>query len=264
MTPFVESARQLVRGLDWSDLPITAIHNGSPLKWRHHGLGMLQAEISETLRIHIWHPKLVSEGMAWPRCVHDHRFDITSAVVLGEVIDVPCEITGTHTGPCRKCGVRPEEPNRVGHECPQHDWTEEAPKEGWQAANVYEIEHAKNQDRMVDQKGCSTATSAKLLSRGAVRERPFRYRGESREKTAGREYGVERRRFHTTRVEALAITVIHRSNFDDRLARVLCAPDKDVTAISGIVRDESIAHLVLVNSILREASDAIANMGRDQ
>jgi hypothetical protein len=49
---------------------------------------MLQAELSETLRIHIWHPKLVSPEMAWPRCVHDHRFDLESAVVIGAVRDV--------------------------------------------------------------------------------------------------------------------------------------------------------------------------------
>lgn len=234
MTPFVEVARQLVRGLDWCDgAPNYFVHNGQALKWRHHGLGMLQAEFSEELRMHIWHPKLVSPGMAWPRCVHDHRFDITSAVVVGEIIDVPCTI------------------RTYADIMARGTW---AIAEGWEQVCIYEIEHAKNQDRMVDQKWCSTATSARLLDRGRVSS------GDQQRVQAGAAYAIERRQFHTTRVEALAITVVHRSNFDSRLARVLCAPDKDVTAISGIVRDESIEHRVLVDWVLREAAGAIADM----
>jgi hypothetical protein len=229
MTPFVEAARQIVRGIQWLHNPISGSFAGHGLQWRHHGLGMLQAELSETLRIHVWHPKLVSEGMAWPRCVHDHRFDIHSAVVVGGVIDVPCYVSLS------------------GHRTPT--------EAGWDNVNVYEIEHAKNQDRLVLEKGCSTATSAKKLAQGSV------YQGEPVFHKAGGGYLIERRHFHTTRVDDLAITVVHRSNFDDRLARVLCAPDKDVTAVSGIVRDESLDHRVLCNWVLREASDAIANMG---
>jgi hypothetical protein len=225
MTPFVESARQVVRGIVWSG-PYSGMFGGKDLHWRHHGLGMLQAELSEELRIHIWHPNLVSEEMAWPRCVHDHRFDITSAVVLGEVIDVLCHVyesgSTLATGECR--------------------------------IDIFEIEHAKNQDRLVSEKGCSTATSAKKLGSGIVMET-----GVERQR-AGQEYRIERRRFHTTRVEALAVTVVHRSNFDDRLARVLCAPDKDVTAISGIVRDDSTVHRELVQHVLVAAADTIASL----
>jgi hypothetical protein len=84
-----EAARQIIRGLTWSSSALSEVfHAGHRLTWRHHGLGMLQAELSETLRIHIWHPKLVSPEMAWPRCVHDHRFDLESAVVIGAVRDV--------------------------------------------------------------------------------------------------------------------------------------------------------------------------------
>ena len=240
MTPFVETARELVRGLGIFRgrllRPREVSHAGTLIEFRHHefrhhGLGMLQAEITETLRIHIWHPRLVSPGMAWPRCVHDHRFDIVSAVIIGEIFDVPCEVIDLTGG------------FAVPTDC--------------KAANVYEIEHAKNQDRLVLEKGCSTATSARMLFRAAVRER-----GENRQ-FAGQQYDIVRRFFHTTRLrpdQGVAITLIQRSNFDDRLARVLCAPESDVTAISGIVRDESTEHRVLVNSVLREASDAIANL----
>jgi hypothetical protein len=232
-TPFVESARQLVYGLECTDRATGAIafrHYGRLLAWRHHGLGMLQAEFSEALRIHIWHPRLVSSGMAWPRCGHDHRFDIASAVILGTVIDIPCDV------------------ERTGYRTPL--------EQGWANVDVYEIEHAKNQDRLVE-KGCSTATTARKLAQGSV------YRRSDRPYAAGSEYRILRRYFHTTRVEALAITVVHRSNFDDKLARVLCAPDSDVTAVSGIVRDESPEHQSIVNEVLTEAAAAIAAQAGD-
>jgi hypothetical protein len=233
MFAFVEAARQIVRSLVWSDSPLPSVsHAGSQLAWRHHGLGMLQAELSETLRIHVWHPALVSPHMAWPRCVHDHRFDFLSAVVVGAIRDVHPEIRQPDATPdSRLTG-------------------------GWHRAKSYEIEHAKNQDRMVLEKGCSTATSARFLG-DVIISRAY----ATTIYKAGDAYEMKRRVFHTTETtDAVAITVLHRANFDDRLARVLCAPDADVTAVSGIVRDESLDHQILVNSVLREAATAIANM----
>lgn len=229
-----EAAKQIVRGLEWvktSDGLFHAGHAGRALKWRHHGLGMLQAEFSEALRVHVWHPALVSPGMAWPRCVHDHRFDIASAVVVGAVRDVVPDL--------RPYTVEPH---------PSGRWTE---------AKMYEIEHAKEQDRLVSREGCSTATSAKLLPGRFALTRL--YADEAR--AAGTSYRIPRRIFHTTEVDALAVTVVHRSNFDDKLARVLCAPGEDVLAVSGIVRDDSPEHRELVASVLREAAAAARALG---
>ena len=232
MKAFVEAARQIVRSLVWADSPLPSVsHAGRQLTWRHHGLGMLQAELSDTLRIHVWSPRLVSPAMAWPRCVHDHRFDFLSAVVVGSIRDVLPE-------------VRPDEGTPVGRLTG-----------GWQRAKAYEIEHAKNQDRMVLEKGCSTATSARFLG-NVVLTRAY----ADTVHRAGTAYEMKRRVFHTTEVTELAITVLHRANFDDRLARVLCAPESDVTAVSGIVRDESLGHRILINSVLSEAASAIANL----
>jgi hypothetical protein len=237
MTPFVEASRHLVKRLLCRTLSEIATKVEPLLQWRHHGLGMLQAEFSEELRIHVWHPKLVSPGMAWPRCVHDHRFDITSAVVIGEVIDVPHEVQQAHTG-------------KWTHTCEEDPYGDGA----WHKVNVYEIEHAKEQDRMVDQKGCSTATSARLLYAGSALELA------DWRQPAGHEYFIPKRVFHTTRIDRLAVSVVHRANFDDRLARVLCAPDSNVTAVSGIVRDESAEHAMLIRSVLEEAARAIGNL----
>lgn len=59
------------------------------LRWRHHGIGVLQAYLDEhegvERRVHIWDPSLVLPGMERSGGIHDHRFDMTSFVVLGEM-----------------------------------------------------------------------------------------------------------------------------------------------------------------------------------
>lgn len=209
--PFVETAVAL---LNHRHLP--GAH-----AWRHHGLGMLQTELTDTLRIHIWDPRLVSKEMMWPRCVHDHRFDIHSAVVAGELVDRP------HLVHCD------------GHRTP--------PEPQWTNVNVWEIQHAKVQDRLV-RDGVSHATAANLFSRGSVLKLPAVVW------PAGSEYFIPRRQFHTTVVEETAITVVHRSNFDDRPARILTGADVTAMALSGIVRDESQERAQLVARMLHDAA----------
>jgi len=53
------------------------------LQWRHHGIGALQAYVSETVRIHVWHDTLVLPGMRESGAIHDHRFDLESTVLVG-------------------------------------------------------------------------------------------------------------------------------------------------------------------------------------
>jgi hypothetical protein len=87
------------------------------LQWRHHALGMLQAELDERVRIHVWHPELREIPKHSLRAVHDHRFDIESAVVIGQIIDKPYIVTF-------------ERPYIL---------------EGFEETRVYEIRHAKIQ-----------------------------------------------------------------------------------------------------------------------
>lgn len=58
-------------------------------RWRHHGIGALQAYVVEDaepeVRVHIWHPLLVREGIAESGAVHDHRFDLESTVLVGAI-----------------------------------------------------------------------------------------------------------------------------------------------------------------------------------
>ena len=228
-TPFFDAARLLVQAMWFSDVHETFFYHGQALVWRHHGLGMLQAEFSEELRVHVWHPSLVVPGMAWPRCVHDHRFDLVSAVVVGTVLDVPCRVSEGSWW----LGPKPPLPDSEN-------------------VHVHEIKHAKVQ--FAD--GPHATATQPVIMKGTLT------RCETVPYGAGAEYSVSKREFHTTRVEELAITVVHRSNSDseERPARVLCAPDADVSAVSGIVRDETLEHRVTVNYVLGQAAVAISRL----
>ena len=217
--PFAAATRELLRAEAWSEAPQSLFQTS--VRWRHHGLGMLQTEFNDALRVHVWHPDLVAPGMLWPRCVHDHRFRLDSAVVIGTVYDVPCALS------------------------------EEAFIPGWERVHVYEIEHAKEQDRMVTKEGCSTATQARLIAKGSLQAaNEIAY-------VAGETYTIERRAFHTTRVRGLAVTAVHRAHFDRRVARVLATPGADVLAVSGIVRDATPERYALIARVLDEAANAL-------
>lgn len=59
------------------------------VQWRHHGIGVLQGYVVEDsepeVRIHVWAPELVKPGMDVSGDIHDHRFDLVSHVLCGQV-----------------------------------------------------------------------------------------------------------------------------------------------------------------------------------
>ena len=209
------------------------------LRWRQHGLGMLQAELSEALRVHVWHPRLrvlpvssFEPGSSF-REVHDHRFDLTSAVIVGEIIDVPFHLGSSSAAEY-----------------------EDSPSCGWRKTKCWEILHAKIQHG-VDASGQSTGINHKFLGDVAValeRQEPHwpRYR-------QGDAYVIPRRKFHTTRLNpeaagGLAVTVVHRGNFDERSARILGSAED--AAQSGLVPETTVTG-ALREWVLQEAADAL-------
>lgn len=60
------------------------------LKWRHHGIGVLQGYLSEDsapeVRLHVWSPRLQKSGIDLSGDAHDHRFDMVSHVLCGSVL----------------------------------------------------------------------------------------------------------------------------------------------------------------------------------
>jgi hypothetical protein len=79
------------------------------LKWRHHGIGVLQAYLHEgdtETRIHVWHPALVlADFNETNGLVHDHRFDFDSYVLLGSICNTRFQLEPDPTGEWVKYGV---------------------------------------------------------------------------------------------------------------------------------------------------------------
>lgn len=71
-------------------LKALVLHAFPSIRWRHHGIGVLQGYLSEhkdpEVRIHVWDPSLVKAGIVGNGDVHDHRFDMVSHVLVGHVL----------------------------------------------------------------------------------------------------------------------------------------------------------------------------------
>jgi hypothetical protein len=75
------------------------------LKWRRHGIGCLQAYLSEggliETRIHIWDPSAIRPGILDHGDVHDHRFTLESTVLTGEIEHTEADVISDENGEYR-------------------------------------------------------------------------------------------------------------------------------------------------------------------
>jgi hypothetical protein len=66
-----------------------ALRNMDGMKWRHHGIGVLQGYLGEgadvETRLHIWSRRLLKPGMDMSGDAHDHRFNMVSHVLCGTI-----------------------------------------------------------------------------------------------------------------------------------------------------------------------------------
>lgn len=72
------------------------------LTWRHSGLGMLQAYVHEgetdELRVHVWCAELERPGIRDSGLLHDHRFDLTSQILVGALDQVEYSLQPSEAG----------------------------------------------------------------------------------------------------------------------------------------------------------------------
>lgn len=72
------------------------------LKWRHHGIGVLQAYVLENEpvehRLHIWSKSLIKDGITGAGDAHDHRFDMVSHVLFGTIMHEEWFLTESKAG----------------------------------------------------------------------------------------------------------------------------------------------------------------------
>lgn len=63
-----------------------------PSGWRHHGLGLVQKYVSESVRVHVWHESLDRGVRSEGGAIHDHRFDLVSDVIAGAILNDELEV----------------------------------------------------------------------------------------------------------------------------------------------------------------------------
>lgn len=80
---------RVFKNLRFNDMRCRIIDDFKWINWRHHGIGCLQGYLKEggpaEVRVHIWSPRLLKPGIDVSGDIHDHRFDMTSYVMLGRV-----------------------------------------------------------------------------------------------------------------------------------------------------------------------------------
>lgn len=67
------------------------ILNGSLVPRFHAGVGMMQLYLTESVRLHVFHPDLPAHLEAFGNR-HNHRFDMTSHVLMGTIVDIPLKV----------------------------------------------------------------------------------------------------------------------------------------------------------------------------
>lgn len=181
------------------------------INWRHHGLGMLQGEINDFERVHIWHPALREERpeLGPYRWIHDHRFDLESTIIYGRITDVSYEVTPCLIG--------------YGHQTICH-----------------EITHAKAQPEDPQ------VRVTRAIGGVRVRETGRRTYQAGDSYTIPRRAWHTTRVFPQP-----AMTFVTRSNFDERPARILSCKEVIYAGESGIVRGKpEIARTVLDQALV--------------
>jgi len=189
-----------------------ALYERRSTRW--HGLGMLQIEVTESVRVHVWHRDLMRLPVESLRRVHDHRFDIFSVIVAGKIID-------------ERWLVKPDLEDTTG-------------LQGYRIASLHHIQHAKIQTGNNDSKIIAASCYVKPLKQVIM--------------NAGDYYMIPRRRFHTSYPppDGVAVTVIERTNFDGEPARVIDEPNVTETP-SGIHGGWSEEEEKIVLNVLNEA-----------
>jgi len=181
-------------------------------QWRHHGQGVLQAQVDGAFRIHIWDPRLV---FSWyledpMRQVHSHRSHLTSAVLVGSIIDETWRAVEL------PAHLRPVD-DIIETDC----WTMVHP---------------------VKNSGQSHPLDSKPKAQHLGRVFAWRLRSETHE--AGRIYVVPQGAFHCTKISELTVTLIHRQSYNDS-AFVLGSRDTDVTEVRSNLPKELYTEIIL-------------------
>jgi hypothetical protein len=163
------------------------------LKWRHFGVGALQAYLHEgsgiEQRIHIWHESLVKPGIRGRGDVHNHRFSFVSQVLCGAIDNQTVHV----------------ELNERGH------------------FDLYEVENAR----------AAHGRTGNHDGRCVVVARASAIAGRPELTHAGQSYEFPRGAFHCSRFIGTTVTLVTKFDQRDERARILCPHGEELVHAFG-------------------------------
>jgi len=215
---------------------VSRLLRSSELKWRHHGIGLLQAYVVEgshpsdtETRLHVWHPSLRLEGMDDSGLMHDHRFVLESSVLLGAMLDTEIRL---HEEFHHEYDAREERPDIFQIWRIENARAKESSGQGWvklESEARYSLERAKH-----------------VYSQGAT-------------------YHYKARAFHRSDVDELTVTLCVKRNQSSEPARLLAKAG--ATPRHAFEDDPNRYHDAdnpACRALLLEASDRLATLARNE
>lgn len=205
-----------------------ALIRGSGLRWRHHGIGLLQAYVVEGQgreyehRLHVWHPSLCLPDMDDSGLIHDHRFFLESYVLFGAMHDTEIEPLPYPS---------PPEVERYEMYAIENARSKEAGGEGW--------------IRKVSDETFMLARVKHVYNMGA-------------------HYSYPPERFHRSEVEELTVTLVTKSEPTGSSARLLARVGKTPTHAfadrPGRIKDVVVSRLA--RELLSKAAARLEEIAR--
>lgn len=213
-----------------------AINKGKP---RTHSYGFAQIYLSQNARLHLFSGELCEKACIPDQVSvrHDHRYDFTSEVLKGCIIDQPCRFISAD----RLCTLG-SEPNE-----PIEPWTEYRVRPAHEVIGVREVSHLD-----LWQNGNVVPTENK----GYVVER------EAKVIREGEKYFMAGGEFHATQHVGGTLTLFKRTDPSDRPYSRLLVPPGGVAVHSGEKQPDTqwlrARFLEAVMSLPSQAVDKIA------
>lgn len=101
---------------------MSTVHDPMKAPISLHGLGFIQVQLQGGQRLHVWHPDLPRRSCFEHSAIHNHRFNFTSRVLIGQQINInvrpinadaaeATHLLYLHEGPRTANGGRPWTPN---------------------------------------------------------------------------------------------------------------------------------------------------------
>ena len=79
---------------------MSTIHDPMTANISLHGLGFIQVQLQGDQRLHVWHPELPRRKCFEHSAIHNHHFNFTSRVLIGQQVNIKFDAVEVKDGQC--------------------------------------------------------------------------------------------------------------------------------------------------------------------